>query len=57
MMFLLSLCLATVYARNIVPDVNMTEEAAASCDPDYGWINGPDGTNKCYMVLKVGFTI
>ena len=57
MMFLLSLCLATVYARNIVPDVNMTEEAAASCDPDYGWINGPDGTNKCYMVLKVGYTI
>ena len=30
----------------------MTPEAAASCDPDYGWINGPDGTNKCYMVLR-----
>merc|ERR1711970_1098992 len=48
----LSLCLATVHARNIIPDVNMTAEAAASCDPDYGWINGPDGTNKCYMVLR-----
>ena len=32
----------------------MTAEAAASCDPDYGWINGPEGSNKCYMVLKVG---
>ena len=31
----------------------MTPEAAASCDPDYGWINGPDGTDKCYMVLRV----
>ena len=30
----------------------MTPEAAANCDPDYGWINGPDGTNKCYMVLR-----
>merc|ERR1712024_99254 len=30
----------------------MTPEAAASCDPDYGWINGPDGTDKCYMVLR-----
>ena len=30
----------------------MTPEAAASCDPDYGWINGPDGTNKCYMILR-----
>merc|ERR1712110_1367809 len=30
----------------------MTPEAAASCDPDYGWINGPEGTNKCYMILK-----
>ena len=37
----------------------MTPEAAASCDPDYGWINGPDGTNKCYMVLRysVGYII
>ena len=31
----------------------MTAEAAASCDPDYGWINGPDGSNRCYMVLRV----
>ena len=30
----------------------MTPEAAASCDPDYGWINGPDGTNKCYYILR-----
>ena len=35
----------------------MTPEAAASCDPDYGWINGPDGTNKCYMVLRVKCSI
>ena len=28
--------------------------AAANCDPDYGWIDGPEGTNKCYMYLKVG---
>ena len=27
--------------------------AAANCDPDYGWIDGPEGTNKCYMYLKV----
>merc|ERR1712130_978718 len=26
--------------------------AAANCDPDYGWIDGPEGTNKCYMYLK-----
>ena len=32
----------------------MTAAAAASCDPDYGWINGPEGSNKCYMVLRVG---
>ena len=30
----------------------MTPEAAASCDPDYGWINGPDDSNKCYMILR-----
>ena len=30
-----------------------TAEAAANCDPDYGWINGPEGTNKCYMILRV----
>ena len=30
----------------------MTPEAAASCDPDYGWINGPEGTNKCYYILR-----
>ena len=35
----------------------MTPEAAASCDPDYGWINGPDGTDKCYMVLRVKWKI
>ena len=35
-------------------EVNMTAAAAASCDPDYGWINGPEGSNKCYMVLRVG---
>merc|ERR1711936_474856 len=29
-----------------------TAEAAANCDPDYGWINGPEGTNKCYMILR-----
>merc|ERR1712121_425596 len=22
----------------------MTADAAASCDPDYGWINGPEGS-------------
>ena len=31
--------------------------AAANCDPDYGWINGPEGTNKCYMYLKVGLQL
>merc|ERR1712025_1511773 len=34
------------------PLKKMTPEAAASCDPDYGWINGPDGTNKCYYILR-----
>merc|ERR1712154_689237 len=22
------------------------------CDPDYGWLPGADGTNKCYMLIK-----
>jgi len=39
--------------RPSVASVNMTADAAASCDPDYGWINGPEGSNKCYMVLRV----
>merc|ERR1712123_68790 len=56
-MMLLALCLGLASANTIqhrpkAAEVNMTAEAAASCDPDYGWINGPDGTNKCYMVLK-----
>jgi len=24
----------------------------ASCDPDFGWLPGPDGSNKCYMLIK-----
>ena len=32
---------------------NSSALAAANCDPDYGWIDGPEGTNKCYMYLKV----
>merc|ERR1719436_1907868 len=24
----------------------------AVCDPDYGWLPGPDGSNKCYMLIK-----
>ena len=32
---------------------NSSALAAANCDPDYGWINGPEGSNKCYMYLKV----
>merc|ERR1712180_195610 len=31
---------------------NSSALAAANCDPDYGWINGPEGSNKCYMYLK-----
>merc|ERR1719510_2788348 len=31
---------------------NSSALAAANCDPDYGWIDGPEGTNKCYMYLK-----
>ena len=22
------------------------------CDPDYGWLPGADGSNKCYMLIK-----
>merc|ERR1712213_275960 len=22
------------------------------CDPDYGWLPGAEGTNKCYMLIK-----
>ena len=32
---------------------NSSALAAANCDPDYGWINGPQDSNKCYMYLKV----
>ena len=25
---------------------------SAECDPDYGWLEGPEGSNKCYMLIK-----
>jgi len=50
MMLPLLLCLGLFRLSDA--SVNMTAEAAANCDPDYGWINGPDGSNKCYMVLR-----
>ena len=25
---------------------------ASECDPDYGWLEGPEGSNKCYMLIK-----
>merc|ERR1719308_788071 len=31
---------------------NATPEQRASCDPDYGWLPGPEGSNKCYMFIK-----
>merc|ERR1719510_324868 len=34
------------------PGGNSSALAAANCDPDYGWIDGPEGTNKCCMYLK-----
>jgi len=24
----------------------------ASCDPDYGWLPGAEGSNKCYMMIR-----
>jgi len=24
----------------------------AGCDPDYGWVNGADGSGKCYQIIK-----
>merc|ERR1712002_71305 len=24
----------------------------AGCDPDFGWLPGPDGSDKCYMLIK-----
>merc|ERR1712002_1332835 len=23
-----------------------------TCDPDFGWLPGPEGSNKCYMLVK-----
>ena len=25
---------------------------SAECDPDYGWLEGAEGSNKCYMLIK-----
>merc|ERR1712049_56691 len=25
---------------------------AVGCDPDYGWLEGVEGTGKCYMLIK-----
>merc|ERR1712215_666430 len=51
-LLVLSISIALASAKGLPHRPNMTVEAAANCDPDYGWINGPDGTNKCYMVLR-----
>jgi len=51
------LLLSTAAARNIefgwraeANHANNTKQA--DCDPDYGWLPGPDGSNKCYMLVK-----
>jgi len=31
---------------------NATPEQRAACDPDFGWLPGPEGSNKCYMLVK-----
>ena len=25
---------------------------STECDPDYGWLEGAEGSNKCYMLIK-----
>ena len=24
----------------------------AGCDPDFGWVDGADGSGKCYQLIK-----
>jgi len=31
---------------------NETAAAQSGCDPDYGWLPGLEGSNKCYMFIK-----
>merc|ERR1711915_1006385 len=42
-LLVLSISVALASAKGLPHRPNMTVEAAANCDPDYGWINGPDG--------------
>merc|ERR1719281_1078 len=33
------------------PQVEEPEEMAG-CDPDFGWLNGADGSGKCYRLIR-----
>merc|ERR1719486_959613 len=35
-----------------IAQANHERAAQATCDPDYGWLPGAEGTNKCYMLIK-----
>merc|ERR1712079_534048 len=35
-----------------IAQANHDRAAQATCDPDYGWLPGAEGTNKCYMLIK-----
>merc|ERR1712039_680205 len=35
-----------------IAQANHERAAQATCDPDYGWLPGAGGTNKCYMLIK-----
>lgn len=56
----IALCLGLVSAKNLQHgpyrskhvDSNSTATGTAGCDPDYGWISGPEGSNVCYMILR-----
>merc|ERR1712080_362600 len=49
----LALLSFAVVSRSQKHDLDLSPEAKvkAGCDPDYGWIDGLAGSNKCYMAL------
>merc|ERR1711874_399426 len=35
-----------------IAQANHDKASQSVCDPDYGWLPGAEGTNKCYMLIK-----
>merc|ERR1711915_232117 len=50
--FLSSVSCKVIFGPLAEKNHNATAEQRAVCDPDYGWLPGADGSNKCYTLVK-----